>query len=80
MLSDVMKACVVIVCFVCVKVYLIDMTFGELAAMHTLGDCLLSLLLFYYFRYFGISDDVWKKLNFGLFNTGLCTKQQTTIC
>jgi len=45
---------------------LIDMTFGELAAMQTLGSCLLSLLFFYYFWYFGTSDNIWKKkLNFG---------------
>jgi len=58
MLSDVIKSCVVIMCVLCVEVYLIDMTFGELTAMQTSGSCLLSLLFLYYFQYFGINDDV----------------------
>jgi len=61
MFSDAIKACVVIMCVLCVEVHLVDMTFGELAAMQTLGSCLLSLLFLYYFQYFGISDDIWKK-------------------
>jgi hypothetical protein len=44
-------------CVFCVEVYWMDMTFQELAAMQTLGDCYHC----YYFQYLGISDEVGKK-------------------